>query len=453
MVRADAFQLGRHGPVKGGVIAPVRSSSALVVSSTNARGERVVQQQPPISASGYSSQAFAPHFPHTVRKEETKGCTDCHLSEDGDNNAWMAQLLLLGTRFVNFVGYQAWVGGDGSVEAVTVTEWPEPQAVIGSYLQRMAYPDNFGDHRAGELRLRESKARDTQGRVGCLQQRGELLYVAEEGLGLQIYDISAIGNKAVSQPIVASRWAGGERMLVPTAEATCVALPTNQPVRPDLNRRPLILEDNQEQAMHPIYDYAVISDAQEGLVLVNVTALADGEPRKTTAWSGALTWNADGRLLGARHLLLGGSIAYVSTPEGVAVVDLSTPLRPRLLRFVPIPDARASALQFRYLWVTSGRGLELVDVTLPEQARLVEEGSCHCPTLARSTWHARWPTSQRGLRVWCWWTSSGRCSLRCCRASTGRGASTTPGTWWWARRTPRSSRTWQTARGAWRWCS
>ena len=32
------------------------------------------------AASGFSSQAFAPHFPHTVRTTETKTCSDCHLS-------------------------------------------------------------------------------------------------------------------------------------------------------------------------------------------------------------------------------------------------------------------------------------------------------------------------------------------------------------------------------------
>ena len=53
----------------------------------------------------------------------------------------MAQLLLHGTNFVNFVGFNAWVGGEGEVEAVQVTEWDEPQAVIGSYLHRYAYPD------------------------------------------------------------------------------------------------------------------------------------------------------------------------------------------------------------------------------------------------------------------------------------------------------------------------
>jgi hypothetical protein len=92
--------------VKGNRIAPVRSSSALVLSSTNINRERIYMQQPPISASGYSSQAFAPHYPHTERKTETKTCTDCHVSAQGDNNAIMAQLLLQGTNFLNFVGLQ-----------------------------------------------------------------------------------------------------------------------------------------------------------------------------------------------------------------------------------------------------------------------------------------------------------------------------------------------------------
>src|SRR5581483_10340673 len=136
VARDDVFQLGKHGPAKGGRIAPVRSSSALVLSSTNVNREKIYIQQPPIAASGFSSQAFAPHYPHTERKTETKQCEDCHLSKENDNNAIMAQLMLFGTNFMNFIGYNAWVGEAGEVSAVNVTEWDEPQAVIGSYLHR-----------------------------------------------------------------------------------------------------------------------------------------------------------------------------------------------------------------------------------------------------------------------------------------------------------------------------
>ncbi len=202
VARDDIFQLGRHGPVKGGRIAPVRSSSALVLSSTNINRERIYIQQPPVAASGFSSQAFAPHYPHTERKTETKTCSDCHVSAANDNNAIMAQLLLQGTNFVNFVGFNAWLGEERHVEAVQVTEWDEPQAVIGSYLHRYAYPDWFARHEKRSLRLPEAHDHPTKGAVGCLALRGEYLYAAEGAGGMRVYDVASIANKGVSQRIV-----------------------------------------------------------------------------------------------------------------------------------------------------------------------------------------------------------------------------------------------------------
>src|SRR4029450_1031109 len=101
VARDDMFQLGKHQTTKGNQVAPVRSTSALVLSSTNLNRERIYGQQPPVSGGGFSSQAFAPHFPHTVRTTETKTCSDCHLGEADDNNAIMAQLLLPATHCVN----------------------------------------------------------------------------------------------------------------------------------------------------------------------------------------------------------------------------------------------------------------------------------------------------------------------------------------------------------------
>jgi hypothetical protein len=50
---------------------------------------------------------------------------------------------------------------------------------------------------------------------------------------------------------------------------------------------------NQEQKMHDIYRYAVVTDSVEGLVLVDVDTLADGEPRnnflKRTVLAGGKT--------------------------------------------------------------------------------------------------------------------------------------------------------------------
>jgi hypothetical protein len=373
VARDDMFQLGKHGQVKGGRVAPVRSSSALVLSSTNTNRERIYIQQPPIAASGFSSQAFAPHYPHTERKTETKTCGDCHVSAAGDNNAIMAQLLLQGTNFVNFVGFNAWLGEERNVEAVQVTEWDEPQAVIGSYLHRYAYPDGFAEHGKRVRRLPEAHDHTTGGEVGCIALRGEYLFAAEGAGGLRVYDVASIANKGVSQRIVTAPFSPlGHNTRVVSRKATCVALPTNQPINPRRNTGDLMRKANQEQPFHPIYSYAVIADAEEGLILVNVDTLADGEPRNNFLKREA-AWNPGGVVSGARHVTVGGHYAYVATDSGIVVVDLDEPLKPKLAAKVVLAGARASALQFRYLFVTTSVGLEVIDVTLPEKARRVED--------------------------------------------------------------------------------
>ena len=96
--------------------------------------------------------------------------------------------------------------------------------------------------------------------------------------------------------------------------------------------------------------------------------MADGEPRnnflrRAQLANGATEWNENGVLTGARHVTLAGSYAYIIADAGLVVIDLSTPLAPRHVATVPVRDGRASALQFRYLWVTSAEGLQLFDVT------------------------------------------------------------------------------------------
>ncbi|GAA4812844.1 hypothetical protein GCM10023232_05220 [Sphingosinicella ginsenosidimutans] len=399
VARDEMFQLGRHMTTKGNIIAPIRSTSALILSSTNVNREHIYTQQPPISAAGYSSQAFAPHFPHTVRRTETKTCTDCHLSENNDNNAIMAQLLLQGTNFVNFVGMHAWIGEQGGFQAIRVTEWDEPQAVIGSYLHRYAYPDFYRLHvernnrqlidwtrgqafdrrLSGEARAAQqftNVTEGTRGAVRCLQNRGEYMYVAEGRGGFVAYDIASVGNKAVSEHIITAPVSPlGQDVHVSSTNATCVALPTNQPIAPDRNDRMAhtmrqqpdgrtisLLEENQEQRMHEIYRYAAITDSVEGLILVNVDTLSDGDPRNNNLRR-AVTWNENNVLAGARHIILAGYYAYIIADAGLVVVNLDDPLHPRLVTVRPLNDGRASALQFRYLWVTDRDGLKLFDVT------------------------------------------------------------------------------------------
>jgi hypothetical protein len=385
VARDEMFQLGRHQTTKGNIIAPVRSTSALVLSSTNVNRERIYVQQPPVSSIGFSSQAFAPHFPHTVRTTETKGCSDCHLSAEDDNNAIMAQLMLLGTNFVNFVGMNAWTGLEGGFEAIRVTEWDEPQTVLGSYLQKYAFPDWYKLHveqngrelkewtrgklfsdglsaeAAGPEQFRNVH-QGTKGRVGCLQLRGEYMFLAEGKGGFQVYDVASIGNKGFSESIITAPFSPlGHDTRVDSTDATCVALPTNQPINP-LRNTPELRELNEEQAFHPIYNYAFVTDSVEGLFVVDVTTMADGEFRNNFLKRNA-TFNPDGVLNGAQHITLAGHYAYITAKVGLVVVDLDNPLKPKLVTTIPMNDARASAMQFRYLWVTDAEGVKLFDVT------------------------------------------------------------------------------------------
>ncbi|WP_128891014.1 hypothetical protein [Erythrobacter sp. HKB08] len=391
VARDQMFQLGKHQTTKGNQVAPIRSTSALVLSSTNINRERIYIQQPPIAASGFSSQAFAPHFPHTVRLTETKTCSDCHLSEADDNNAIMAQVLLLGTNFVNFVGLNAWTGLEGGFEAIRVTEWDEPQAVLGSYLHKYAYPDYYRQHvedndrelkdwvrgkafdedLSGETKPFEEFANVHEGtsdRVGCLQLRGEYMFVAEGKGGFRVYDVASIGNKGVSERIITAPFSSmGHDTHVDTENATCMALPTNQPINP-LRNTQAMREANQEQPFLPIYNYAVVTDAVEGLILVNINTMADGEFRNNKLSrlefaDGSDAWNEGGVLTGASHIHLAGEIAYITSDRGLVVVDLADPENPQLAAVREMRDARASAIQFRYLWVTDAEGLKLFDVT------------------------------------------------------------------------------------------
>jgi len=371
VVRDQIFMIGRRGKINGGRITPLRSTSALVLSSTNSNREKVYVQQPPISASGFSSQAINPHFAHTVRKTETRVCSDCHLDKNGDNNAIMAQTLGYGTDFIDFIGYHAYVGGEGSVEAVQVTEWDEPQAVIGSYLQKYAYPTNFANHKARDEKL-ETGYSHSAGTASCLQLRGEYLFAAEGDRGLVVYDVASIANKGVSQRIITAPASSlGQDTRIKSANATCLSLQTTQPIAPARNQGDLMRVINQEKPFHPLYHYALITDAEEGLILTNIDTLADGEPRNNFL-ERALTWNEGGVLTGARDISVGGHLAYIVVKDGVAIVDLDEPLKPRYVKTIPMQAPKALVQQFRYLFVTDAEGLKVIDITDPEKAFVVE---------------------------------------------------------------------------------
>jgi hypothetical protein len=74
------------------------------------------------------------------------------------------------------------------------------------------------------------------------------------------------------------------------------------------------------------------------------------------------------------HAVFAGHILYVSAARGVVVLDLDDPYVPRTIATIPIPGVRAAFVQFRYLFVVAADGLHVVDITHPDNPRIVPGG-------------------------------------------------------------------------------
>ena len=377
VLRDDAYFLGVDGTVTGHRVAPARSSCAVLVSSQNSNREWLYYTQQTISSEGFSGQAFSTFVPHTVRAKETRECSDCHVSTAGDNNAWMAQLLLEGTNFMNFMGRYVYVAtGEKGFEAIAVAAHDEPEAIYGSDLQRVAYPNDFARFVARGRRLSAVARHD--GRVRDIQTRGEYAYAAAGKGGLRIYDIANIDNKGFSEKITTAPVSPlGQRFYLPTKNAAAVGSPTTLGVDPLRTRVP----ENEERAIHGMYGFLYVADEEEGLVIVGnpdskanrpgVGTLLDGDPTNNFL-KRALAFNPDGKLTGARRITMAGTYAYVLTAKALVVVDLDNPLVPKIVATVQLHDPRALGVQFRYAFVVDGDGMKVLDVTDLAHPRLLD---------------------------------------------------------------------------------
>ncbi|HVF89186.1 MAG TPA: hypothetical protein VNH22_03905, partial [Blastocatellia bacterium] len=390
-LRDDVFMLGRDGSVTGQRVAPIRSACAVLVSSQNQNREWIYSQQQTVSAEGYSGTSFSSHFPHTVRTRETRGCTDCHVSAGGDNNAFMAMALMQGTNFYNFIGRYAYVAlGEAGFSSVVVTERDEPQAVIGSYLHGLAFPEEYAKHKGNRDELKEfyehpgndilnglMPLRNKKTEVLNLQLRGEYLYAATGRGGLRVYDVANIDQKGFSERMTTAPFSPlGQRFYVETKYATAVASPSSMAVDPTRRHLPEneeAVNRDDKQPIHPLYGYLYVTDKHEGLVLVGAATLLDGDPRNNFL-KRALTWNPGGVLDGASNITVAGTHAYVTCDRGLVIIDINDPLKPRVAREIGAPflnRPRAVQVQFRYAFVCDSEGVKVIDVTSPEEARPV----------------------------------------------------------------------------------
>ncbi len=378
VVRDDAFMLGRDATYNDTRLAVIRSSSAVIVGSQNSNREWVYSQQQTVSAEGFSGQAFNPHFPHTTGSVgTTKSCTDCHLSAAGDNNAWMTQLLGFGTGTVNFFGRYAYVGtGKAGFEAVVWTEAEEPQAAIGSHLQHLAYPDNYRKHTEEHAGVLQEAHHHGGTEILDLTVRGEYLYTANGAAGFEVFDIANVDNKGFSEPIVSSPVSPlGQRTRVQTSYATSVVLPSTLGIDPLRTHLP----QNQEQAVNPIYAFVYVTDRDEGLVIVPVGTLVDGDPTNNfLSEKDSVRFNPGGLLTGATHAYMAGTRLYVVCTAGLVVVDIIDPTKPRIAGQAPagsLKNPRKLAVQFQYAFVTDEEGMKVFDLTDPLAPKFLPEAT------------------------------------------------------------------------------
>ncbi len=263
----------------------------------------------------------------------------------------------------------------GHVGAVQVTEWDEPQAVIGSYLHRYAYPDWFGTHEKRGRELQTEHSHRTRDAASCVQLRGEYLFSAEGSGGLRVYDVASIANKNVSQRIISAPFSPlGHDTRVASKNATCVALPTNQPIahadgcecRADAQREPGAAVSSNLPVRHDHRQRRRVDPGQRGHARGRQRSQQPITARRDVEWRQRKAGSTERR---APHRPRRFD-AYIAGRHRPRVVDLSSPLQPRLAAVVPLAGARASALQFRYLFVVDASGLRVVDVTVPDKPRL-----------------------------------------------------------------------------------
>ena len=382
VLRDDVYMLGIDGTVTKNRIAPTRSTCAVVVSSQNANRDWLYYMQQTISAEGFSGFAFSPYFPHTVRAKETKNCVDCHVSKAGDNNAWMAQLMMQGTNLVNFMGRFVYVAeGEKGFAAVTVNERDDPPAIVGSDLHKIVYPASYDKFVNKHHREIEEADHKEGGEVLDLQLRGEYLYAAMGKNGFRIFDVSNVDNKNFSEKIATAPFSPlGQKFYVKTKYATAVGSPSTLAIDPLRFKDPR----NEEQAIALFYGLLYVTDLDEGLVIIGdpnlkgkspgVLTLLDGNPSNNFLKKAA-SFNPNHALDGARRISFAGTYAYILCKKGLVVVDLTNPLAPKITAEIGAPylvEPQGVGVQFRYGFVVDKEGLKVLDTSDISRPRFIE---------------------------------------------------------------------------------
>ena len=144
----------------------------------------------------------------------------------------MAQVLLQGTNFVNFIGpvrlrrrrrprlRRRW--------------WCRARRTAGSHRQRRFTSSRIPKNYAKFTKKRElNEAYHHHGDIESLQLRGEYLYTAKGKHGIEVYDVANIDNKALAERMVTAPVSPlGQRFSVKTQDARWIAVADDAGVDP-----------------------------------------------------------------------------------------------------------------------------------------------------------------------------------------------------------------------------
>ena len=206
-----------------------------------------------------------------------------------------------------------------------------------------------------------------------------------------MFDVANIDQKGFSERIVTAPVSPlGQRTYVRTKYATSVTLPSTLGIDPLRQRLP----ENQEQPISLIYAWVFVTDREEGLVMVSVGTLVDGNPNNNFLdKEKIIRFNPDGKLTGAMHSYMAGTNLFIVAQKGLFVLALSnTELKePKVIAELSrgqFKNPRAVSVQFRYAYVTDDEGFKVVDISDPAKPRLIPGATVPLKN-AQRFYHAR----------------------------------------------------------------
>jgi hypothetical protein len=141
--------------------------------------------------------------------------------------------------------------------------------------------------------------------------------------------------------------------------------------------------------------------------MVSVGTLVDGNPDNNFLdQEKVIRFNPDGKLNGAKHSFMAGTNLYVIGERGLFVLGLSnTELAPSKLLgelTTGFRNPHAIAVQFRYAFISDDEGLKVVDLSEPARPRLVPGATVPLPHAGRlyvARTYAYVPDGSEGLAI------------------------------------------------------